>query len=98
MSRANKAETCPPQHTKLKIAVGDVVSWGSGKSAGIVQAIRIIESGQFVQSFRGNGERIVLTISDGVGTAFIQPEDDTVTKLDPHEADAALRQHGWKRH
>jgi len=98
MSETETKRASGQRHGQVSMAVGDAVQWGSGKSVGIVQAIRIIESGRFVQSFRGNGERIVLTIADGFGTAFIQPEDGAVTKLDPHEADAVLRPHGRKRH
>lgn len=96
MSETETKRASGQRHGQVKIAIGDAVQWGSGKSAGVVQAIRIIESGKFVQSFCGNGQRIVLTISDGIGTAFIQPEDGTVTKIDPHEADAVLRQYGRK--
>ena len=80
------------RRSQLKVAVGEAVRWGSGKTAGAVQAIRIIDTGRYVQSFCGDGSKIVLTISDGVGTTFIQPEDEVVTKLDGEEAEAALRQ------
>lgn len=86
MSRANEAQTRTPRHPKLKIAVGDVVSWGSQRTIGVVQAIRIIESGRHVQSYAGNGADVVLTISDGVGTASVLADDGTVSHVEQERA------------
>lgn len=98
MSRAHKAATHTPSPTQLKIAVGDVVSWGSHKAVGIVQTIRVIETGRFVQTFHGKGAGVVLTISDGVGTAFVVAEDGAVSHVEREQTHGLLsriRQNPW---
>lgn len=68
---------------KLEIAVGDAVSCGADGRRGVVEAIRIIDSGKFVPSFRGEDEEVVLTIRDGAITANLWAKDGVViTKLD----------------
>lgn len=91
MSRADKAQTRTPAHPQLKIAVGDVVSWGSQKTIGVVQAIRVISSGHRVPSFCGDRGEVVLTISDGVGTASVVPEDGAVSHVERDEAASFLK-------
>ena len=54
--------------TKPEVSVGHVVRWGEGKQLGIVKKIRVIKSGQFVETFSGDLEEAVLTLWDGEGT------------------------------
>ncbi len=90
MSRAYEAQTRTPSRPKLKIAVGNIVSWGSQRTLGVVQAIRIIESGRHVQSYAGNGADVVLTISDGVATASVLADDGTVSQVEQERAQRFL--------
>ncbi len=67
---------------KLEIAVGDAVSYGTDGMRGVVEAIRIIDSGKFVSSFSGDGEAVVLTVRDGAITANHRAKDGIVAKLE----------------
>lgn len=90
MPRAHTAQTRTPSHPKLKIAVGNVVSWGSQRALGVVQAIRIIETGRYVQSYSGTGADVVLTISDGVATASVLADDGTIGQVEQEHAQLFL--------
>lgn len=79
-----------PRDNVLRISVGDVVRWGSRSTIGVVQAIRVISSGHRVPSFCGERGEIVLTISDGVGTAFVVPEEGAISHVERDEAASFL--------
>lgn len=94
MSRPHETQTRSPGHPKLKIAVGDVVRWGSQRTLGVVQAIRIIDSGRHVTSYAGHGANVVLTISNNVGTASVLAIDGTVSRVEPEHARLFLSRFG----
>ena len=92
MARVKPKSLRRPRQGKVSLAVGDVVSWGSAQTIGVVQAIRVIDSGKIVQAFCGNGADVVLTIGDGVGTAYVHAEEGLITKLEADQAKALVNQ------
>lgn len=97
MPKKESEESQGSSNQELKIAVGDVVRWGKTETVGVVQAIRVIDSAQNVSEFCGDREDIVLTIRDTVGTAFIWAKDETLVRLDDHQAQIELKTFDRKR-
>lgn len=80
---AGRGSDTSGKRQKLEIAVGDAVSYGADGAKGVVEAIRIIDSGRFVPAFHGEGEEVVLTIRDGATTTNLWARNGVVvTKLD----------------